>query len=126
MSHRNLLAMSLNYLAEINPVVLGEALLHAAPTSYGSGLYMVPHVLGMDAQIIPESGLFEPDEILVLKGISFFAAPTMVRRLTGAAKAAGGTAPRLKTIFCGGAPMYVVDCKAALAVFGPKLTQIYG
>lgn len=130
LSHRNLLAMSLNYLAEINPVVPGEALLHAAPMSHGSGLYMVPHVLGMGAQIIPESGRFEPDEILALTekrdGISFFAAPTMVRRLTVAAEAVGATAPGLKTIIYGGGPMYVADCKAALAVFGPKLAQIYG
>jgi acyl-CoA synthetase (AMP-forming)/AMP-acid ligase II len=130
LSHRNLLAMSLNYLAEINPVAPGEALLHAAPMSHGSGLYMVPHVLGMGAQIIPESGRFEPDEILELtarrEGISFFAAPTMVRRLTVAAEAAGATAPGLKTIIYGGGPMYVADCKAALGVFGPKLAQIYG
>ncbi|SFI21081.1 class I adenylate-forming enzyme family protein [Bradyrhizobium sp. cf659] len=130
LSHRNLLAMALNYLAEINPIVPGEALLHAAPMSHGSGLYMVPHVLGMGAQIIPESGRFEPDEILELTakrdGISFFAAPTMVRRLTVAAEASGATAPGLKTIIYGGGPMYVADCKAALAVFGPKLAQIYG
>nr|WP_249131884.1 AMP-binding protein [Bradyrhizobium diazoefficiens] len=128
LSHRNLLAMSLNYLAEINPIVPGEALLHAAPMSHGSGLYMVPHVLGMGAQIIPESGRFEPDEILDLaakrENISFFAAPTMVRRLTVAAEAAG--ARGLKTIIYGGGPMYVADCKAALGVFGPKLAQIYG
>ena len=130
LSHRNLLAMALNYLAEINPIVPGEALLHAAPMSHGSGLYMVPHVLGMSAQIIPESGRFEPDEILELTakrdGISFFAAPTMVRRLTVAAEAAGAAAPGLKTIIYGGGPMYVADCKAALAVFGLKLAQIYG
>ncbi|WP_063689816.1 AMP-binding protein [Bradyrhizobium stylosanthis] len=130
LSHRNLLAMSLNYLAEINPILPGEALLHAAPMSHGSGLYMVPHVFGMGAQIIPESGRFEPDEILELTAkrdnISFFAAPTMVRRLTVAAEAAGATAPGLKTIIYGGGPMYVADCKAALAVFGPKLAQIYG
>lgn len=130
LSHRNLLAMSLNYLAEVNPLVLGEALLHAAPMSHGSGLYMVAHVLGMGAQIIPESGRFEPDEILELttkrENISLFAAPTMVRRLTVAAEASGATAPGLKTIIYGGGPMYVADCKAALSVFGPKLVQIYG
>ncbi|PJG55067.1 AMP-dependent synthetase [Bradyrhizobium forestalis] len=93
-------------------------------------LYMVPHVLGMGAQIIPESGRFEPDEILELtakrESISFFAAPTMVRRLTVAAEAAGATAPGLKTIIYGGGPMYLADCKAALGVFGPKFAQIYG
>jgi acyl-CoA synthetase (AMP-forming)/AMP-acid ligase II len=130
LSHRNLLVMALNYLSEINPLVPGEALLHAAPMSHGSGLYMVPHVLGMGAQIIPESGRFEPGEILDLTArrdsISFFAAPTMVRRLTLAAEAAGAHAPGLKTIIYGGGPMYVADCKAALRVFGPKLVQIYG
>jgi acyl-CoA synthetase (AMP-forming)/AMP-acid ligase II len=130
LSHRNLLAMALNYLAEINPLAPGEALLHAAPMSHGSGLYLVPHLLGMGAQIVPESGRFEPEEILKLaterQGISFFAAPTMVRRLTLAAEAAGVDAPGLKTIIYGGGPMYVSDCKAALRVFGPKLVQIYG
>lgn len=130
LSHRNLLVMALNYLSEINPIVPGEALLHAAPMSHGSGLYMVPHVLGRGAQIIPESCRFEPDEILDLTArrdrISFFAAPTMVRRLTVAAEAAGVSAPGLKTIIYGGGPMYVADCKAALSVFGSKLAQIYG
>lgn len=130
LSHRNLFSMALNYLAEINPVVAGEALLHAAPMSHGSGLYMVPHVLAMGAQIIPESGRFEPAEILDITatrhGVSFFAAPTMVRRLTLAAEATGASARGLKTIIYGGGPMYVADCKAALKVFGPKFTQIYG
>jgi acyl-CoA synthetase (AMP-forming)/AMP-acid ligase II len=130
LSHRNLLAMALNYLSEVNPLAPGETLLHAAPMSHGSGLYIVPHVLGMGAQIIPESGRFEPGEILDLTarrdGISFFAAPTMVRRLTLAAEAAGGRAPGLKTVIYGGGPMYVADCKAALRVFGPTLVQIYG
>ena len=130
LSHRNLLTMALNYLSEINPLVPGEALLHAAPMSHGSGLYMIPQVFGMGAQIIPESGRFEPAEILDLTArrdsISFFAAPTMVRRLTLAAEAAGATAPGLKTIVYGGGPMYVADCKAALRMFGPKLVQIYG
>jgi acyl-CoA synthetase (AMP-forming)/AMP-acid ligase II len=91
---------------------------------------MIPHVFGMGAQIIPESGRFEPAEILDLTArrdsISLFAAPTMVRRLTLAAEAAGATAPGLKTIIYGGGPMYVADCKSALRMFGPKLVQIYG
>ncbi|MBO0753244.1 MAG: AMP-binding protein, partial [Bradyrhizobiaceae bacterium] len=130
LSHRNLLAMAQNYLSEINPPAPGEALLHAAPMSHGSGLYMIPQVLGMGAQIIPESGRFEPGEILDITArrdsISMFAAPTMVRRLTLAAEAVGATAPGLKTIIYGGGPMYVADCKAALGIFGQKLVQIYG
>src|SRR5262249_56250365 len=33
---------------------------------------------------------------------------------------------RLKSIVCGGAPLYVEDCKTAAAVLGPRLAQIYG
>jgi acyl-CoA synthetase (AMP-forming)/AMP-acid ligase II len=130
LSHRSLSAMALNYLAEVNPVVEGETLLHPAPMSHGSGLYVLPHVLAMGSQTVPESSRFEPDEILDITAkrdlVSFFAAPTMVRRLTLAAEAAGVNAPGLKAIIYGGGPMYVSDCKAALKVFGPKLVQIYG
>ena len=130
LTHRNLITMGLNYLAEVDPVTAGDAILHAAPMSHGSGLYIIPHVAAMAAQIIPESGRFEPAEIFEAMarraGVSFFAAPTMVHRLTLAAKAAGPDTRGLKTIIYGGGPMYVADCKAALAVFGPKLTQIYG
>ncbi|HEX2136143.1 MAG TPA: AMP-binding protein, partial [Microvirga sp.] len=46
LTHRNLIAMSLAYLADVDPTQPGDALLHAAPMSHGSGLYSmacVPH-----------------------------------------------------------------------------------
>lgn len=130
LTHRNLLAMASNYLAEVDHVGPNDAILHAAPMSHGSGLYIVPHVAALAAQIVPESGRFEPAEIFEttakLTGVSFFAAPTMVHRLTLAAQAGDPDTHGLKTIVYGGGPMYVADTKAALAAFGPKLTQIYG
>jgi len=131
--HRNLHAMTLGYLTEIDPV-LGQAreqILHAAPLSHGSGLYMLPHILMASTQILPESGKFDPAEIFALFGdpgrrIAMFAAPTMVKRLTAHGAAHGCEAPGLKTIIYGGAPMYLADCKAALDLLGPKLAQLYG
>ena len=58
--------------------------------------------------------------------MSFFAAPTMVKRLAGDRAVAAADPSHLKTIIYGGAPMYLADLEDALAVFGPRLAQIYG
>ena len=80
--------------------------------------------------VIPHSGGVDGEEIAALlarwPGMSFFAAPTMVKRLTGDPAVAGADLANLKTIIYGGAPMYLADLEDALAVFGPRLAQIYG
>ena len=109
----------------------GDAILHPAPLSHGSGLYVIPHVARGAVNVVPASGGFDPDEIATLVRAFdrslFFAAPTMVKRLV----TAGSLAPddlraRLKCIVYGGGPMYVSDCKEAFAQLGPRLAQIYG
>jgi long-chain acyl-CoA synthetase len=130
LTHRNLVAMSLSYFADIDPIAPTDAVLHAAPLSHGSGLYGLPHVAKGATAVLPESGHFDPAEIAELieawHGMSFFAAPTMVTRLIGSASFAAGDHRNLKTIIYGGAPMYVEDLKRALDVLGPRLAQIYG
>ena len=42
LSHRNLMAMTLNYYADVDPVAAGSVFLHAAPLTHGSGLYLLP------------------------------------------------------------------------------------
>ena len=44
-SHGNLAAMSRCFLSDVEAVAPGDALLHPAPLSHGSGLYVLPHVL---------------------------------------------------------------------------------
>jgi long-chain acyl-CoA synthetase len=56
--------------------------------------------------------------------LSLFAAPTMVRRLVGAAGNADVSG--FRTIVYGGGPMYVADIIEAFRVLGPRLAQIYG
>ena len=130
LSHRNLVAMTFNYFTDVDSIDAGDCILHAAPVSHGSGLYNFAHVLRGAAQVFPESAGFDPAEIIALlkshKGMTMFAAPTMVKRLTEhTLKEAGGT-HNLKTVVYGGGPMYVADLKSALRVFGNKFVQIYG
>ena len=127
LTHVNLLAMTLNYLADVDAAAAGEHLLHAAPMSHGSGLYVLPNVAAAATQLIPASRGFEVaevDEILALvPKVKFFAAPTMVMRLVDGMK---GEPRGLKSIIYGGGPMYVADCLRALDRLGPRLVQIYG
>jgi long-chain acyl-CoA synthetase len=80
--------------------------------------------------VVPQSGGVDSDEIAALlhrwPGMSFFAAPTMVKRLGGDGPLASADLSHLKTIVYGGAPMYLADLEDALDVFGPRLAQIYG
>jgi long-chain acyl-CoA synthetase len=128
LTHRVLAQASFAYLAEVDAAAPGDSILHAAPMSHGSGLYMMAHVGRLGINVVPDSGGFEPDEIFCLFGtwprISMFAAPTMVKRLVDFG---GGADPaNLRTIVWGGAPMYVEDALKALDRFGPRLAQIYG
>ncbi|HVG05527.1 MAG TPA: AMP-binding protein, partial [Burkholderiaceae bacterium] len=53
LTHRNLLAMTLNYLSDVDHAAVGDHLLHAAPMSHGSGLYMIPNITAGATQLIP-------------------------------------------------------------------------
>jgi fatty-acyl-CoA synthase len=127
LSHRNLMAMTVAHLADFDSPDENCSLIHGAPMSHGSGLYIPPYVLRGARQVIPESGAFESDEFLDLcdhhPGCSAFLAPTMVQRLVQT----GRPRPRnLRTVVYGGGPMYVDSLKKAMAAFGPIFTQLYG
>ena len=127
LSHRNLMAMTVAHLADFDSPDENSSLIHGAPMSHGSGLYVPPYVLRGARQVVPASGAFDPDEFLDLcerhPGCSAFLAPTMVARLvqTGRARPAN-----LDTIVYGGGPMYVESLKKAMAAFGPIFVQLYG
>lgn len=130
LSHRNLMAMTLAHLADIEPITEHDSQLHAAPMSHGSGLYIPASVARGARQVVPASGGFDPDEFLDLcdahPGCGAFLAPTMVQRLRQAAQARGRRPSGLRSIVYGGGPMYVEELKKSLAVFGPVFSQIYG
>ncbi|MDA4084899.1 AMP-dependent synthetase [Mycolicibacterium hassiacum DSM 44199] len=127
LSHRNLMAMTVAHLADFDSPDENCSLVHGAPMSHGSGLYIPPYVSRGARQVIPESAGFDPNEFLDLcerhPGCSAFLAPTMVQRLVQT----GRSCPReLRTIVYGGGPMYVESLKKAIAAFGHIFVQLYG
>ena len=128
LTHRALYWTSHAYASEVDPIAPGNAILHAAPMSHGSGLYIMAHIARLGIHVVPESGGFRADEIFQLIArwprASMFAAPTMNRRLLDCT--AECDPARIRTLIYGGAPMYVQDALEALQRFGPRLAQIYG
>lgn len=129
LTHRNLVAAATNCLADIFDFQSGDRVLHVAPLSHGSGLYLLPSLARGAKNIISDRPSFQPDEILDMvaaERITAFAfvAPTMIVRLLDAA-------PRddlgsLRGVIYGGATIHLEHIKAAVARFGPIFHQLYG
>jgi long-chain acyl-CoA synthetase len=85
LTHRNLLAMALTYFADVDPVEPDDTTIYAAPMSHGAGLYNFMFVMKAARHVVPQSGGFDPAELLALANqhgnVCLFAAPTMVKRL---------------------------------------------
>jgi long-chain acyl-CoA synthetase len=130
LTHGIMMAQTLGYFAEIEPVDAGDCVLHAAPISHGSGCYGLPFVAVGARTVIPESGGFDPEEIATLLpvhgNVSFFAAPTMVSRLINHSGFVAADHRGLRTIIYGGAPMHLETLLRAIDLLGPKFAQIYG
>jgi long-chain acyl-CoA synthetase len=130
LTHRNLISMSLCYQTDVDTVLPDHAAIYAAPMSHGAGLYSMMHVRHGAGHVFPPSRGFDPAEILDLarahRRVQVFAAPTMVKRLTDHAIAAGEDGAGLETIVYAGGPMYEADILRAVDHFGPIFAQIYG
>ena len=128
LSHRNLLAMSWCYLADISEIDQTDIKLHTAPMTHGSGLYALPFFLkGAHHLVLPG---FDVDEVAGIlarhERVSLFAAPTMLTRLVNSPASRAFDPGHIRTIYYGGGPMYVADLERALDAFGPRLYQVYG
>lgn len=129
LSHRNLIAMAVNCLADICAFRPDDRLLHAAPLSHGSGLYLIPALSRGAENIIDAGGGFDSNRILRFVAdervtVLPFLAPTMIVRLLDSDPDI--QAPSLRAIVYGGAPIHREHLRAALKRFGPVLTQLYG
>ena len=129
-THGMLQTMALCYRADVDQVLSTDTALYAAPLSHGAGLYTLMHVQAGARHVCPTSGGFDVAEIMELashfNGVHMFAAPTMVKRLTDGAKAAGWDGNGLRTVVYGGGPMYNTDIIQAVDQFGAVFVQIYG
>lgn len=130
LSHHNLLAMTMNFYADMCPLGPEDAVLHAAPLSHGSGLYALPNVGKAAANVILDTRSFEASAVFEAiqnrKITNMFAAPTMVKRLVTDPDIDKYDLSSLRALIYGGAPMYVEDLKEAIRKLGKCLVQLYG
>ena len=64
-THNNWLS-SASAIAALAAVAPGDPILHAAPMSHGSGLYIMAHFMQRGVNVVPESAGFEAEEIFAL------------------------------------------------------------
>lgn len=129
LTHRNLIAATVNCLADVFDFRSDDRVLHVAPLSHGSGLYMLPSLARGAENIISDRPSFQPDEILEMVAIEritafAFVAPTMIVRLLDAAPR--GDIGSLRGVVYGGATIHLEHIKAAVERFGPIFHQLYG
>jgi acyl-CoA synthetase (AMP-forming)/AMP-acid ligase II len=123
------MGVALRYYPDVDALTEHDCIVHAAPISHASGLFAPAFVAKAGNQIVPDSGGFDAEEIFALlnawEQVTLFGAPTIVMRLADHPVAKSARIEHLRTLIYGGAPMYVSDLKRALAVFGPRLCNLY-
>ncbi len=130
LTHGNILAMTMNYYADVNPIAPEDVVLHAAPLTHGSGLYGLPAIAKGATNVILHTPSFDPEMVFKLvqdlrvTTIAFLA-PTQIKMLLNGPYRSYDLSS-LRCIAYGGGPMYVEDMKQAMEAFGPVLVQIYG
>ena len=130
LSHRNLMAMAVGYLADIDFLSPEDCLFHLAAQSHATGLFGLSHIAKATHQILPPSGGFDPAEIADLlslhRSATLFAPPTGLRRLVRDPGFAGADIGAIRTVLLGAAPVYAADLKAGYDLLGPRLWNGYG
>jgi long-chain acyl-CoA synthetase len=129
-THRTLVSMIVGFLADSGAVV-DDHILHMAPMSHASGFLGFAYLARARNQVIVPTGSLDGGLLRraldAFGPLSFFAVPTIVRRLCQPGMLDAGNIANIHTIFFGGAPMYVEDLKVAIEVFGAeRLWHLYG
>lgn len=130
LTHRNLLAMAIGYLADIDRLTPDDCLIHLAAQSHATGLFGLSHIAKATHQVLPPSGGFDAAELADLLRLydsaTLFVPPTGLRRLLRDPAFARAPVERLRTLLLGAAPVYAADLKAGFDLFGPRLWNGYG
>lgn len=130
LSHRNLLAMAIGYLADVDHLTPADTFFHLAAQSHAVGLFGLSHIAKATHQVLPPSGGFDPGELAELldqhDSASFFLPPTALRRLLRDRAFANARIEHVRTVLLGAAPVYAADLKAGFERFGPRLWNGYG
>jgi acyl-CoA synthetase (AMP-forming)/AMP-acid ligase II len=129
LSHRNLIVSAMNCLCDIYRFNVDDRVLHAAPLSHGSGIYIIPALAGGSENIVFDHPSFDPDVVLAtvererITALAFVAPTMIVRLLDGDPK---HDTSSLRCAVYGGAPIHIEHLRAAIKRFGPIFVQLYG
>ncbi len=131
LTHRNLVAASMNFYADICPGFGPDhVVLHAAPLSHGSGIYALPNMGKAATNVILASKSFDAELIFQTieeyRVTNMFAAPTMIKLMVESPAVDRYDHSSLRALNYGGAPMLVEDLKQAMKKLGPCLVQLFG
>ena len=129
LTHRNLVVMTMNLLADVWSFQPEDVVLHVAPLSHGSGLYALGSLARGAENIIYDQPSFDPaDALRVVQrervNVIAFMAPTMIVKLLDTPGDIDTSS--LECVTYGGGPMHVDIMREALNRFGKIFIQIYG
>lgn len=129
LSHRSLLVMTWTELADVCDYRSEDLVLHVAPLSHGSGLYLLGALARGAENLIYDSTSFDPAHVLSLVAwervtVIAFVAPTMIVMLMRVGPAADTSS--LRRVVYGGAPIHLDHAREMIRRFGPVFVQIYG
>jgi acyl-CoA synthetase (AMP-forming)/AMP-acid ligase II len=130
LTHGNLIAAAMNCLADIHSFQPEDVVLHAAPLTHGSGMYLIP-ALARGSRNIVLTGSFDPARLFsVVRDervtVIAFIAPTQVVAMIDHPEAGAADMSSLQSVVYGGGPMYVRHIRRALDLWGPIWIQLYG
>jgi long-chain acyl-CoA synthetase len=128
-SHRNLMAMVMNLLADICAFRSDDVVLHAAPLSHGSGLYLLGAIARGATNVIFHGPSFDPNDVLRVVErqrvtVIAFLVPTMIVMLLEVDTPADTGS--LRCVIYGGGPIHVEHAERMLRRFGKVFVQMYG
>ncbi|MCA3451219.1 MAG: AMP-binding protein [Rhodobacter sp.] len=130
LSHRNLAAMAIAYLADVDHLTPRDALLHLAATSHASGLFGLSFVARAGNNILPEAGGYDPAEMAAIIGaqesLTFFAPTALLERMAQDGPMQEAPRGHIRTILTGAGPVRAADIRRTLAAFGLRLWNGYG
>ncbi|GAA5091807.1 AMP-binding protein [Nocardia iowensis] len=130
LTHRNLMAATLSALADLGDAA-DASLLHLTPMSHAGGLFGIVSVARGRTNVLPRDGAVNArtlaEALTAFGPVTFFAVPTILRRLLDPELFADELIPQVRRIFYGGAPTYVDDLRRVVARFGAqRLWQAFG
>jgi acyl-CoA synthetase (AMP-forming)/AMP-acid ligase II len=126
-SHRQWMNMERDWILRLPTIEFGDACVHVAPISHGSGYLFIPAWMSGAYNVLEPK--FDAPKVLRLlseHGGYFFTVPTMLSDMLSAQVTEKLPFNKMKAMVIGGSPIMPATALAARDAFGECLHQMYG